>query len=314
MFATSDRRAGQNLQHDLSEQQHNLSRLIEALLNAFLKRTDDRQVELQKHWKDLVDAFCRSNLERSSSNNRRDWQEDVFGEVIDANRESDRGQEERAQGGGNNHNATDDGTMPFALWAMQNLPRRLVLDCVTAEFGTAAQGWRLPRAKNELRRVATIIIRKWKAPIYENHSSRQKAGVRWDKAQKEQENHVAVDTEKLRELYSESGVDADSDDYKMKIIALFFGVNPIWKPAFWKSVAALELDEKNFVDYYMRILAQALRRQGGGSQNGETVQAQLKDPTTRACCLRPGSQTLIPHLTIEPADGALLQSGEYDFP
>lgn len=129
-----------------------------------------------------------------------------------------------------------DGTAYFAPWVIRNLPPKLVCDCVTAEF--EANNWTTPRTKIQLRRTADIITRKW---VLGSHGRYAKV-------------HAEFDT--------------SSDDFKLKVVALFFGVHSLRKAAFWKNIGTLRLSEANFVPFYGNMLQKALRRERAAEQSG----------------------------------------------
>jgi hypothetical protein len=45
-------------------------------------------------------------------------------------------------------------------------------------------------------------------------------------------------------------IETSSDEYKLKVVALFFGVHSLRKAAFWKNIGCLGLSENNFVSFY----------------------------------------------------------------
>jgi hypothetical protein len=162
---------------------------------------------------------------------------------------------------------SDDGTAYFAPWVIRNLPPKLVCDCITAEFDT--NSWRTPRAVIQLRRTAEIITRKW---VLRSHPN--------------------------------ADIDTSSDDFKLKVVALFFGINSLRKAAFWKNIGTLGLSEDNFVSSYRNILQNALRRERGAEQSGGMAWLCEQHPTTRVCCLAQSSE-LKYRLTIQPQDADL---------
>jgi hypothetical protein len=235
---------------------------------------DGGKEQLRRGWRNIIEMFCKANIERSNTNRGGGGTEDCGSNDLQID-ELDDHQDQHDIG---SNTTADDGTAYFAPWAMRNLPPKLVCDCIAAEFNTT--GWETPRAVLELRRIAQIITRKW--------------------VSRSQEGHLAADTD----------IDTSSDDYKLKVVALFFGVHSLRKAAFWKKMGSLGLSENNFVPFYRKILQRALRREKAKGQSRGEAQLRAQHPTSRVCCLGPSSQ-LKYRLTIEPQDADLRDEGAY---
>ncbi|KAH8745810.1 hypothetical protein F5883DRAFT_702166 [Diaporthe sp. PMI_573] len=256
MSLAEDKMVGKNLEHRIRSSIEDLK--------AVSKRIDMgmRQESLRRGWQELASSFCNANAERSSG---RQW-DGMEGNGGDNDQKNELDSNCHQHNDRSNQRAADGGTIHFAPWAMGNLPRRLLCDCVAAEFDGA---WGTTRTALELRRIAEVITKKWKP----------------------HENVAATDDD----------IDTSSDDYKMKIITLFFGAHLIRKRAFWRNVRALRLNEDNFVVFYEKIIEKAIRREWADVQSGRQAQVRQQHPTTRVCCLAP-NPGLKYCLTIEPED------------
>ncbi|KAH8743252.1 hypothetical protein F5883DRAFT_512549 [Diaporthe sp. PMI_573] len=230
-----------------------------------MKASHGRMEKLRSDWRNMVKQYCEARIESGKINQRKGGREECSSNDLKVDELHNYQDQHEIRSDG----TSDDGTAYFAPWVIRNLPPKLVCDCVTAEFDT--NNWGTPRAVIQLRRTAEIITRKW---VLRSHGRYPKA---------------------------HSDIDTSSDDFKLKVVALFFGIHSLRKAAFWKNIGALGLSEANFVPFYGNILQKALRRERAAEQSGGVAWLCEQHPTTRVCCLAQSSE-LKYRLTIEPQD------------
>lgn len=162
------------------------------------------------------------------------------------------------------HLLAADGDWLFAPWAMLNVPRSLLHDCLEAELSVSMVKWNSRNTRISMRRhIARVVLERWPVPQY---------SPQWTHTER---------------LFSNEHAGLQDDD----IIVLFFGLGALQRPrTFFANELWCKVTKDDFLERYSGILAEGAARQ----------RPEPALPSQVVCCLRVDKSSPLRQYVVKP--------------